>query len=411
MANSIDAYESTVGSGQLDQLRELARDLGGVKVVHVNSTSRGGGVAEILEWMIPLMRELGLDASWEVLEGDDDFYRCTKTLHNGLQGHPVTLTQSMMDAYESTIAENAERLRAKLEDADYVIIHDPQPAALLAHCPKRKGKWIWRCHIDASRPVRRVWGFVRSKVSAYDSSIFSMPQFAHELPHPQFIIAPSIDPLSAKNEELTPEEVRSELESISIPEGKPLLTQVSRFDRFKDPVGVIQAFRILRETIDAALVLVGGGASDDPEGQQVFEQTMEAANGDPDIHILMLPSDSHRTINAIQRASTVVIQKSIQEGFGLTVTEGLWKGRPVIGGNVGGIRAQVHNYYNGFLVDSPEGATLRLRYLLRRPELAEKMGQRGREFVRQYFLLTRHLREYLILLLGLKRGLENRLMA
>jgi len=407
----LDDYRAVVGDNAVSQLRQLAGDLAGAKVVHVNSTKSGGGVAEILDWLIPLMNDLGLDASWEVIEGNPDYFNTTKAFHNGLQGNNVALTQSMLDAYETTVAFNARRLRPILEEADFVFIHDPQPAKLLQLCPDRKGMWIWRCHIDASHPNRKVWRYLHSLVSDYDASIFSMPDFAQRLPHAQFIIAPSIDPLSDKNRDIPEAEIAATLETLKIPNNCPILTQVSRFDRFKDPTGVIRTFKLLSESVEARLVLAGGGATDDPEGAAVFEEVMDEAKDNDHIHVLMLPSDAHRTINALQRASTIIIQKSTQEGFGLTVTEALWKGKPVIGGNVGGIRLQVHNHHTGYLVNTPEGAALRIRELLRNPVKISNMGQTGKQFVKENFLLTRHLREYLTLMLGVRRGLENHLIA
>ncbi len=394
----------------ISQLRQLADNLVGAKVVHVNSTKEGGGVAEILNWLIPLMNDLGLDASWEVVEGHNSYFNVTKSFHNGLQGNPVALTEAMTDTYEQTVAENAERLRPVLEEADYVFIHDPQPAYLLNLCGNRKGKWIWRCHIDVSHPYRKVWNYLKKIVANYDASIFSMPHFAQSLPHAQFIIAPSIDPLSEKNRDLRAREVESTLTRFGISPRLPVLTQISRFDRFKDPIGVIEAFNLLNSTVDAQLVLAGGGATDDPEGEAVYQEVLQAAKGNDRIFILQLPSDAHRTINALQRASAIVIQKSLQEGFGLTVTEAMWKGKPVIGGNVGGIRLQIHNHHTGFLVDSPEGAALRIRELLRQPERMKAIGKTAKRFVRDNFLLTRHLREYLTLMLGFRHGLENDLI-
>lgn len=411
MLRTLQPYEDVVGPIVISQLRQFARDLAGARVVHVNSTRVGGGVAEILAWLIPLMRDLGIDASWEVIEGNEPFFHVTKSFHNGLQGVAAPLTNRMIETYEQTVAANAERLRSTLEDADFVFIHDPQPARLLELCPNRKGKWIWRCHIDASHPYRKIWKYLQGKVQGYDASIFSMPEFAQPLPHPQFLIAPSIDPLSEKNCPVSASEIASTLQRYEIPDDRPLLTQVSRFDRFKDPIGVIEAFKLLSEVIDAQLLLAGGGATDDPEGAAVLEEVEDAAQGDPRIQILLLPGDAHRTINALQRASTLVLQKSLQEGFGLTVTEAMWKGKPVIGGNVGGIRLQVHNYHTGFLVNTPEGAALRMRELLRRPELIKRMGDTARGFVKDNFLLTRHLREYLTLMLALRRGMADHLFA
>jgi trehalose synthase len=403
----LNDYKKIAGKIAISQLKQLSVNLKGAKVVHVNSTREGGGVAEILNWMVILMNDLGLDARWEVVEGNDDFFEVTKAFHNGMQGNPVKLTDRMIKNYEDTLKTNFERLQPVLEDADYVIIHDPQPAAFLDMCPNRKGKWVWRCHIDSSNPSRDVWKYLRSKVVNYDASIFSMPTFAQPLPHPQFLIAPSIDPLSEKNCELDDVEIKEILDKYNIPDDVPILTQVSRFDRFKDPLGVIEAFNVLTSTIPAELVLAGGGATDDPEGQVVLEEVKKAAADNPHIHVLMLPSDAHRTINALQRASAIVIQKSIQEGFGLTVTEALLKEKPVIGGNVGGIKLQLHNHYTGFLVETPEGAALRIRELLHDHDKMKKMGKIAKQFVIENFLLTRHLREYLTLLVGLKSELTN----
>lgn len=397
MTKLLASYEGLVSATVLSQLRQLGGRLAGKKVVHVNSTREGGGVAEILDWMIPLMRDVGLDASWEVINGTSDFFGVTKKFHNGLQGFPVTVSSREWQTYRGVNEENAERLRPILEEADLVVIHDPQPAALLNLCPDRKGKWIWRAHIDVSRPTRSVWRGLRPFVAGFDASIFSMCQFAQPLPHPQFLIPPSIDPLSPKNMDIGPEELTGIRNQYNLDPDKPLLVQVSRFDRFKDPLGVVEAYRLVRQVQPVQLVLAGGGATDDPEGKEVLDEVLEAAAGDPDIHVLLLPSDAHRTINALQRLADIIIQKSTREGFGLTVTEGLWKGKPVIGGDTGGIRLQVVNYHTGFLVNTAEGAAHRIRFLLHHESLRSKMGVKASEFVREHFLLTRQLREYLTL--------------
>jgi trehalose synthase len=408
---SLAEYQTIVGTAVLQQLEQLASNLAGIKVVHVNSTRSGGGVAEILHWMIPFMRELGIDASWEVIEGNESFFNVTKMFHNGLQGEKVTLLRQHIEAYENTSRQNTECLRPILEAADIVVIHDPQPAMLLNLCPRRKGKWIWRCHIDASRPDRAIWKYLRPLLECYDASIFSMAQFSKSLPHPQFLVAPSIDPLSDKNVDLEKGEIDAVCGKFNLDTARPILTQVSRFDRFKDPLGVIEGYRLIRKFAPVQLVLAGGGADDDPEGKQVLDDVRQAVNGDKDIHVLLLPSDAHHTINALQRCSDIVVQKSTREGFGLTVAEGLWKSKPVIGGDVGGIRLQVINYHTGFLVNSPEGMAHRVRYLLNHKEMMNIMGTKGREFVRENFLLTRHLREYLTLMVGLRRGFASRLIA
>jgi len=402
MSPRLAAYEAIAGTSAVTQLRRLGEKLAGFRVVHVNSTREGGGVAEILEWMVPYMRDVGLDASWEVIRGTPRFFEITKNVHNALQGRAVDVPKKDWRIYQDVNEENAERLRPLLEEADAVIIHDPQPAYLLKLCPDRKGKWVWRAHIDISRPFRPVWKVLRTFVAGYDASIFSMAEFAMPLPHPQFLVPPSIDPLSEKNRELELSEQDGVRAEFGIDPERPLLVQVSRFDRFKDPIGVIRAYRLVRKVAPVQLVLAGGGASDDPEGKEVLEDVMEAAGGDPDIHVLLLPPNAHRTINALQRLADIVIQKSTREGFGLTVTEGLWKGKPVIGGDVGGIRLQVADHHTGFLVNTFEGAAHRIRYLLQHRKRAMEMGNTAREFVRENFLLTRHLRDYLALLLTIR---------
>ena len=408
MSGLLEKYVPIVGAEVIDHLRHLAEPLRGSRVVHVNSTREGGGVAEILSWLIPFKQELGLETSWEVIEGGPEFYQCTKSFHNGLQGAPVAIPPGQLAAYEQTNRDNAERLRGLLSEADFVFIHDPQPAPLLHFCPEHKGKWVWRCHIDLSRPHRAVWKYLRDWVGSYDASIWSLADFAQPLPHPLYLIAPSIDPLSQKNRDLYPGEVDAVFDRHGLDPDLPLITQVSRYDRFKDPLGVIRSYQLAREYTPLQLVLAGGGAADDPEGEEVLREVREAAGDDPNIHILLLPADSHREINALQRASTIVLQKSTREGFGLTVTEALWKGKPVIGGNTGGIRLQVINHQTGFLVSTPEGAALRIRYLLRNRDHLAEMGERGRAFVLDNFLVTRHLREYLTLMHALRHeGLDR----
>jgi trehalose synthase len=404
MAKSLAAYEGIVSSSVIRELRTLGCKLKGIQVVHVNSTREGGGVAEILSWMIPLMCDLGIEASWEVIEGTREFFRVTKSIHNGLQGFPVTLSRKDIETHLAVNEANLARLRPVLEDGLIVVIHDPQPAPLLGLCPKRKGKWVWRAHIDISHPSLSVWRALRPLVKDYDASIFSMSLFAQPLPHTQFLIEPSIDPLSEKNIDLSRTELDAVRADFALDPDRPLLVQISRFDRFKDPLGVIKAYKMVRKVLPVQLVLAGGGATDDPEGKEVLEEVMEAAEGDPDIHILLLPPDAHRTINALQRLADIIIQKSTREGFGLTVTEGLWKGKPVIGGDVGGIRKQVFNYHTGFLVNTPEGAAHRIRFLLHHRNLIEEIGEKAREFVRENFLLTRQLREHLNLFHWLLHG-------
>lgn len=410
MTGLLERYIAVTGEDVIDHLRQLARPLKDLTVVHVNSTRQGGGVAEILEQLVPLMRELGIDAHWEVITGDEAFFRATKGIHNALQGTRTPLTDDLHEAYEETNAANAERLRPVLQEADFVIIHDPQPAPLLRHHPKRKGKWVWRCHIDASHPYRPVWHYLRSFVGDYDASVFSLAAFAQALPHPEYIIPPSIDPLSEKNRDLKEAEVTAVRDRFGLDPDRPLVVQVSRFDRFKDPIGVIRAYRMAKKFVPGLqLVLAGGSATDDPEGAAVLAEVEAAVADDSDIHVLLLPPDAHRTINALQRQADIVLQKSVKEGFGLTVTEAMWKGKPVIGGDTGGIRLQVVNHHTGFLVNTPEGTALRIRYLLHQPDKITEMGKKAREFVRENFLLTRHLREYLTLLLGIAHGPVDRI--
>ncbi|HLA82331.1 MAG TPA: glycosyltransferase [Thermoleophilia bacterium] len=408
--NLLDRYADHAGEDAVQQLRQLAALLTGLKVVHVNSTRTGGGVAEILEKLVPLMQELGLDTRWEVIEGNEEFFTCTKSFHNALQGKNIRIPDSLLKVYEEVNAKNAERLRPILEPADIVFIHDPQPAPLLGHCGNRAGKWIWRCHIDLSYPYRPVWKYLRSFVVNYDASIFSLDAFAQPMPHPVFIIPPSIDPLSDKNIPLPRKMVRETLEEFNIDPRRPMILQVSRFDRFKDPLGVIHAYSLAKQFVPSLqLVLAGGGAADDPEGDIVIREVREAAEGDPDIHVLSSGHYTDRTINALQAGASIVLQKSLREGFGLTVTEAMWKGKPVIGGNTGGIRLQLMNHRTGFLVDTPEGAAMRIRYLLFERRRIGQIGQSARELVRQNFLITRHLREYLTLMVALTHGNEDRI--
>ena len=406
----LERYEQIVGRDVIEHLRQLAHPLKGLRVVHVNATRLGGGVAEILHKMVPFMEELGIHTKWEVIEGESVFYQCTKGFHNGIQGNRVSIPESYLKIYEETNKKTAEVLGEVLNDADIVIIHDPQPAALIRYFQGRKGKWVWRCHIDASKPYRPVWRYLRNFVSEYDASIFSLSSFAQILPHPVYLIAPSIDPLHEKNMELGVEEIEGIYSRFDIDPERPMILQVSRYDRFKDPLGVIEAYKLAKKFVPTLqLVLAGGGASDDPEGEIVLNEVRIAARDDPDMKVLLLPADAHRSINALQRASDIVLQKSIKEGFGLTVTEALWKKKPVIGGNTGGIRMQVINHHTGFLVNTPEGAALRIRYLLKKPDLMEKMGTKSKEFVRENFLITRHLREYLTLIFAILHGKDERI--
>jgi len=346
------------------------------------------------------MNELGIHARWEVINASPEFYRVTKAFHNGLQGFPVTLKKRDFNLHYEINRENAKQLNL---EADVVFVHDPQPVYLPKFTAAGKvGRWVWRCHIDASRPDRSIWKHLEGAFSDYQATIFSMPAFTRPLHIPIFIVPPSIDPLSDKNCAIPETERLQTLTQFEIDPQRPLLLQVSRFDRFKDPLGVIEAYRLLKTYYpEVQLVLAGGPADDDPEGAEVLREVLDRAGEDRDLKVLMLPPNSHREINALQRSATVVLQKSLKEGFGLAVTEALWKAKPVIGGACGGITLQVHDYHTGFLVHSPAGAAYRIRYLLRYSEKRQRMGRTGREFVREHFLLTRHLRDYLTIILCL----------
>jgi trehalose synthase len=409
MESLLEQYAHVVGKEVIDHLKQLANPLKGMKILHINSTKEGGGVAEILNRLIPLKKELGIDAEWEIIKGEKEFYQCTKKMHNSLQGDRDDISSALLTIYENTNLQNFERLRKKLEEADIVFIHDPQPAALLRFCKNRKGKWLWRCHIDVSHPYRPIWKYLREYIKDYDASIWSLSAFVQPLSHPLYLIPPSIDPLSEKNIELSQKEISGYLDSWGIDRDSPLITQVSRFDRFKDPIGVIQSYRLIKNYVPVQLVLAGGGASDDPEGEQVLQEVKAYAGNDEDVHILELPPDAHRAINALQRGSDIIMQKSLKEGFGLTVTEGLWKGKPVIAGDTGGIKLQVINHFCGFRVNTPEGAAMRIRYLLKHPEIMKTMGQNARQFVLDNYLITRQLREYLTLVVALTFGSKEKI--
>lgn len=398
MAVTLADYEKVVGPEVMDEIRMLAGYVCHKSLQNINSTPVGGGVAEILTRMIPLLRELGVDATWDVIKGNEAFYAVTKAFHNALHGHPETITPKMLEVFRENTEMNLEEM--KLE-GDVIFVHDPQPAGLIEKKAAIGRQWIWRCHIDVSNPDPAVWEFLRPWVERYDAAVFSMPDFARDMPVPQYRIPPSIDPLSDKNRELEPEVVRGVLERFGIDPERPVLTQISRFDRLKDPLGVIESYRMVRRHCDCQLVLAGGGADDDPEGAEVLREVEEAAAKDPDIHVLLLPPFSDLEINALVRGSTIVFQKSIREGFGLTVSEGLWKGKPVIGGAVGGIRLQIINGVTGFLIHSPEGAANRAVELLSNPELCRKLGENGQRYVRENFLITRHVKDYLLLMLAL----------
>jgi len=399
LSTNLERYRGIVEDGTIEEIYLLGEYLSGLKVQHVNSTFVGGGVAEILNRMVPMFNSLGIDTTWEVIKGDEPFFRVTKGFHNALQGMDIHFKQEDYGCYLDYNKKNANEIKI---DGDVVFVHDPQPAALIEY--RNGGNWIWRCHIDISNPNVEAWNFLKRYVVQYDCSIFSSPKFARcDIPTRQFLVPPSIDPLSDKNKELSESEIDRVLTKFELKTSKPIITQISRFDRYKDPAGVIRAFKMVKKHVDAQLVLAGSLATDDPEGTEVYNEIKSLAQDDKDIHLLLLPPFSDIEINALQRASAVVLQKSIKEGFGLTVSEALWKGRPVIAGDCGGIPLQIKNGYTGFLTHTIEGTAYKIRYLLNNPKEAKRMGNAGREHVRRNFLLTRHLRDYLMIIATIRK--------
>jgi len=404
MTVRLSDYARIVGPGVIEEIELLARKVRGRRMKMVNSTAVGGGVAEMLAKTVPIFNELGIETKWDVIKGADSFFSVTKSFHNALHGMKVDIKNEMFDIFREFNEMNAREMTF---DEDLIVIHDPQPAGLIEKKAEGKGKWVWRCHIDVSHPDMRVWDFLKQYIEKYDGSIFSSPSFAKTLPIPQFLIYPAIDPLSDKNRELPSYTVDRVLKKYNIPGNKPIITQISRFDRLKDPTGVIEAYKIAKRHVDCRLILAGGGATDDPEAGDVLARVKERAGDDPDVHILTLPPFSDLEINALQRASDVIIQKSIREGFGLTVSEGLWKGKPVIGSAVGGIPLQIKHNLTGALVYSIEGCAYQIRYLLSNPDFATKLGTWGKELIREKFLITRIVRNYILMLIALDKPGES----
>ncbi len=404
MALSLQDYKEVIDPEVIDELVVIADRVRGRRLQNINSTPVGGGVAEILTRMIPLLKELGVEATWDVIKGDQAFFNVTKAFHNALHGGREEITEEMFEIFRSTTEMNLREVNLM---GDLIIIHDPQPAGLILRKNEVGGRWTWRCHIDVSSPDPRVWNFLKPYIEQYDASIFSMPDFAQQLPIRQFMIPPSIDPLSDKNRELDEAQIQKVREKYGLDPERPVITQISRFDRLKDPLGVIAAYRLVRKRHDCQLVLAGGGAPDDPEGEEVLREVQQEAADDPDIHVLLLPPFSDLEINALVRGSTIVMQKSIREGFGLTVSEALWKKKPVIGGAAGGIKLQIINGVTGFLVHSVEGAANRASQLLGDLKLRKLMGENGYQHVKQNFLLTRHVRDYLLVMLALQHPGED----
>ena len=401
-SKSIDDYRPIVGDEKIDEIKALAQPLQGARVLHVNATAFGGGVAEILSSLVPLMNDVGLVAQWKVIHGADEFFKVTKAMHNSLQGMFMQWTPEMHQTWLHYNQMNADDLAE--EDFDFVMIHDPQPAAMpylisKRHTEVKRGKWVWRCHIDLTQAQVDIWDFLRPFLEVYDAATFSLRSYVKpDLKSPRiFVVPPSIDPLTPKNTQLPPNTVSTILRQYGVDPEQPMILQVSRFDPWKDPLGVIDAYRIVKKEIpNLHLVMIASMANDDPEGWEYYERTVRRAGEDFDIHILSnLNGVGNVEVNAFQTAAAVVVQKSIREGFGLTVTEGLWKGRPVVGGNTGGIPLQIIDNETGYLVNTVSECAERVLYLFRHPEEAERLGRAGREHVRENFLTTRHLRDYL----------------
>jgi trehalose synthase len=386
----IEDYEPLVGAEIIERIRVKAKLLQGLHVVNVNSTYYGGGVSQLLSSETLLLNSLGIRTGWRVIQGSPDFFSVTKKIHNALQGDKINLTDRKMQLYEDVIYENSIRNHL---DHDAVIVHDPQPLPLINYyrkdCP-----WIWRCHIDLSSPNRNLWNYLVPFVEKYDAVVFSNKDYKQNLETPQLFFMPAIDPFTITNRELRQHEIDERLKHYHIPTDLPLVVQISRFDRWKDPEGVIHAFKLARKEADCTLVLLGNVATDDPEGEEVYRSLL----GYREERIIILTVQDGALVNALQRRAAVALQKSIREGFGLTVAEAMWKGTPVIGGNVGGIRYQIQDGINGFLVSSTEEAAHRIVQLIKDRELREEMGKKARESVRQRFLLTRYLEQYLDLL-------------
>ncbi|MGH2472300.1 MAG: glycosyltransferase [Candidatus Limnocylindria bacterium] len=396
-------YAEVIGEKRHEHLRTLAKAAAGRSMLHINATAYGGGVAEILQNLVPLLRDAGVDAHWAVLDAPPAFYDITKKFHNALQGMKLDISETEKKLFLDVARENAEQLT----EADVVLAHDPQAVALrhFAKDPDRAG-WVWRCHIDLTNAHQPVWSFLRPFVEEHDASIWTMPQFVRpDLKQKVLIQAPTIDPFSEKNRDLPIDEAREIVRRFRVDPSRPILLQVSRFDPWKDPLGVIDAYRLTKKEVpEVQLVMIGSLADDDPEGQEYLDRTRKHGGVDPDLFLFTnLDGVKDREVNAFQRASTVVVQKSLREGFGLVVAEALWKGIPVVAGKVGGIVIQIEDGVSGYLVSSPEECAARCVDLLRDAALRKRMAQAGRECVRENFVITRDLRDQLELVTTLAK--------
>jgi trehalose synthase len=404
MPKEIEDYREIIGDEKINELKNLAKTLKNKKIMHVNATAYGGGVAELLKAQIPLMQSLGMDMDWYVISAKPEFYDVTKMFHNTLQGKAGVLSFEQENIYLEEIRFNAED--DIFSEYDYVIIHDPQPLALIDYVKNKKGKWIWRCHIDTSSPNEEVWNFIYPYIENYDAVIFTSDEFVNQDADFKNLtfIPPSIDPLSPKNTPISEQRISEILSLYNIDENRPLITQVSRFDPWKDPMGIIEIYREIKANQlkynlnGLQLLLAGSMANDDPEGWQIYEQILRKAGEDYDIKVYSnFHGVSDEQIKAFQQASDVVFQKSLKEGFGLTVAEAMWKGKPVIGGKVGGIKLQIADGVNGFLVSSIQEATETTLYLLQNPEVSNQMGRAAKQTVKEKFLTTREIEDYMLL--------------
>lgn len=388
-AHSLESYEPLIGAQAIERILAKANTLQSSRIAHISSTFYGGGVAEILTPLTLLMNAVGIETAWHLVQGTPAFFYCTKMLHNGLQGETLALSSEEKAIYEEVITENAMRLH--IEDCDAVIVHDPQPLPLITKFDGREAPWIWQCHVDLSKPDPGVVNYLRSFIERYDLAVVTLPEYRQQFDIPQRFITPAIDPFSAKNCELSHEDARDVLERHEIPLDRPIVAQVSRFDRWKDPAGVIDAFRKARRQVDCTLVLAGSPAVDDPEAGLVLESIQKSL----DERVVILAVDDPLLVNALQREAAVILQKSIREGFGMTVTEAMWKGAAVVGGNVGGIRKQIIDGENGFLVNSVDEAADRIVRLLKDEALRARLGKRARESVRERYLLSHLLEDWI----------------
>lgn len=388
----IDDYAEYVSEETITRIKDKARELSDLHVTHVSSTYYGGGVAELLSSLALLMNDVGIETGWRVIQGVPDFFSVTKKMHNALQGDDINLTERKKKIYENVVYENSVRNHL---DHDRVIIHDPQPLPMASHYEKR-GPWIWHCHIDLTDPDPELWAYLKPFVERYDTAIMSLESYKQDLAIPQTFFMPAIDPFVVKNMPLSEEEIEDRLDYYDIPKDRPIVTQISRFDRWKDPEGVIKAFKLAQEEVDATLVLLGNFAADDPEGEELYHSLLDYQND----RIIILAKEDTALVNALQSKAAVVLQKSLREGFGLTVTEAMWKKAPMIGGNTGGIRQQINHGENGYLVDSIEEAAKYIVKLVKDEELRRHLGEEARKTVKDNFLMVRLLEDYIDLLGG-----------